>query len=196
MTRFTNTDGSRTIELHMKWWNGSSFSQESSEDIISLSEHGALFLADRDRVLDAYVVDDVEDVLDLARAWLNYSGEFEPVSDDEREEELHSLGERWMDHDDSDDTPRTIAQAFIDRCLNGSTPDSLRYAVLDSFNGDTQEDEELFTDLDEALAAFEAQWSRLSDYDRKHHTLNLAVCVIDEDGLIDYGVGYDRLRSY
>lgn len=85
MTRFT--DGKKTLEITMMVWNGSGYSPDWSNDCFNISS------LEYDEEKEAYIVDDVDYLAEVARDWENGTMEGED------EESLHDLEDRavWID---------------------------------------------------------------------------------------------------
>lgn len=84
------TDGKRTIEVGMKWWNEktSNYSPDGAEDILTDCEW--------DDDLEVYTTDNVQDVIDYLDDWKNYLAEVGLGGIDQEliAEEKANLGER------------------------------------------------------------------------------------------------------
>lgn len=85
MTRFT--DGKRTLEITMKVWNGNGYDPDWSNDCF---EVGGL---EYDEEKEAYIVEDVDYLAEVARDWER--GEME--GEDEVSEEEIENRKVWID---------------------------------------------------------------------------------------------------
>ena len=85
MTRFT--DGKRTVEITMKVWNGSGYDPDWSNDCFNIST------LEYDEEKEAYKVEDVDYLCEVARDWENGTMEGED------EVSLHDLENRavWIE---------------------------------------------------------------------------------------------------
>lgn len=82
MTRFT--DEKKTVEITMCLWNGSGYDPDWSNDCFNISS------LDYDEEKEAYIVDDVDYLVYVARDWENGTMEGED------EESLHDLENRTV----------------------------------------------------------------------------------------------------
>lgn len=82
MTRFT--DGHRTALIEMQVWHNDNCSPDLSQDILADAIHGFSFEH------DAYLVNDLDWLVDYANEWLNHTGDF--YYDDPAEKRLLTIG--------------------------------------------------------------------------------------------------------
>lgn len=82
MTRFT--DGHRVALIEMQIWKDDHASPDLSQDILADAITGFSFEN------DAYLVNDLDWLVDYANNWLNFKGDF--YYDDDHEERLLTIG--------------------------------------------------------------------------------------------------------
>lgn len=172
MARFTNKKDGKTIEITL---NHTKDHQDVTMDVLADD------LMERDRILDAYVVDDVDWVIDAAKEWAEYKDEITRYADeDEIEAEREKYGERQIDWD---------VVGFPMDDLIAATPlrtdPDVIYAVIDR-KKDGDEFEERYDSLEDGLLGFHSQWGYLTARERRKCTLTLVACKVDEDDVIDW----------
>lgn len=69
MTRFTDKTG-KTIEIRMCRWNGSGYDPDWEQDFFSVGD------LQHDDEKDAYIVEDVDYLVEYADDWKNSTGDF------------------------------------------------------------------------------------------------------------------------